>query len=84
MHHYVVDTRVGVFEAYGHDALMVRLREVAALGILAKTPETNVVLQSVIRGIATDAKSVLQVAKHPVGTVLGVPKAGSGNCPLIQ
>ena len=74
MHHYVVDSRFGIFEAYGHDALMVRLREVAALGILAKTPETNVVLQSVVRGVATDAKSVLQVAKHPIGTVLGVPK----------
>src|SRR5437763_16138707 len=31
MHHYVVESRFGLFTAYGRDALAVRLREVAAL-----------------------------------------------------
>src|SRR5580692_7091224 len=51
MHHYVVESRFGSFEAYGRDALTVRLREVAALTTLSKTSETNVALQSAIRGV---------------------------------
>jgi hypothetical protein len=74
MHHYVVETRFGTFDAYGRDALTVRLREVAALTTLSKTSETNVVLQSAVRGVADQAKSMLRVAKNPVGTVLGIPK----------
>jgi len=74
MHHYVVESRFGVFHAYGHDALMVRLREVAALTTIANTSDANVVLQSVRRGIETDARSALQLAKNPIGTVLGIPK----------
>jgi hypothetical protein len=74
MHHYVVDSRFGVFHAYGHDALTVRLREVAALTTIARTSDANVVLQSVSRGIQDDARAALQVAKNPIGTVLGIPK----------
>jgi hypothetical protein len=74
MHHYVVESRFGAFEAYGRDALTVRLREVAALTTLSKTSETNVALQSAIRGVGNQAKSMLQVAKNPIGTVLGIPK----------
>ena len=68
MHHYVVDSRFGVFHAYGHDALTVRLREVAALTTIARTSDANVVLQSVSRGIQDDARAALQVAKNPIGT----------------
>src|SRR5205807_2070882 len=51
MHHYVVESRFGLFTAYGRDALAVRLREVAALATIAKTSDTEVVLKSVSRGI---------------------------------
>jgi len=74
MHHYVVESRFGVFNAYGHGALTVRLLEVSALTTLDKTSETKVVLDSVTRSMEHDAKSVLRVATNPVGTVLGVPK----------
>src|SRR5205807_1381546 len=74
MHHYVVESRFGLFTAYGRDALAVRLREVAALATIAKTSDTEVVLKSVSRGIEEDARSVVQVALNPVGTVIGIPK----------
>lgn len=74
MHHYIVESRFGVFPAYGHDALAVRLREVAALTTIARTSDTEVVLKSVSRGIEEDARSLVQVALNPVGTVIGIPK----------
>ena len=74
MHRYVVESRFGPFTAYGRDALAVRLREVAALATIAKTSDTEVVLKSVSRGIEEDARSVVQVALNPVGTVIGIPK----------
>ncbi len=74
MHHYVVDSRFGVFPAYGRDALALRVREVAALTTIARTSDTEVVFKSVSRGIEDDARSLVQVALDPVGTVIGIPK----------
>ncbi|HEY4213654.1 MAG TPA: ChaN family lipoprotein [Steroidobacteraceae bacterium] len=74
MHHYVVESRFGNFQAYGQAALEVRLREVAALTTIANTSDSHVVLESVARGIQDDAKTVKQLATHPVGVVLGIPK----------
>jgi hypothetical protein len=74
MHHYVVQTRFGDFAAYGRNALIIRLREVAALTTIAKTSDADVVFKSVGRGIQEDAKSVVQVARNPIGTALGIPK----------
>ena len=74
MHHYLLQTRFGVFAAYGRTALTTRLREVAALTTIAKTSDADVVFKAVGRGIQEDAKSVVQVARNPVGTVLGIPK----------
>ena len=74
MHHYIVESRFGVFPAYGHDALAVRLREVAALTTIARTSDTEVVLKSVSRGVEEDARSLVQVALNPVDTVIGIPK----------
>src|ERR1700690_848614 len=73
MHRYVVDSRFGIFDAYGRDALKARLQEVAALTTISETSEVTVVLQSVARGIEDDAKSFLKVATNPFGTVLGIP-----------
>ena len=74
MHHYVVESRFGVFPAYGHDALAVRLREVGALTTIAKTSETQVFFKSVGRGMEEDARSLVQAARNPVGTVIGIPR----------
>jgi hypothetical protein len=74
MHHYIVESRFGVFPAYGRDALAVRLGEVAALTTIARTSDTEVVLKSVGRGMEEDARSLVQVATNPVGTVIGIPK----------
>src|SRR4029077_8229284 len=45
MHHYIVESRFGVFPPYGPDALAVRLRELPALTTIARTSETDVVLK---------------------------------------
>jgi hypothetical protein len=74
MHHYIVESRFGVFPAYGHTALATRLREVAALQILANTKDSEVVLKSVGRGAKEDVDTVAQVAKNPLKTVFGIPR----------
>ena len=74
MHRYVVHSRFGDFPAYGPQALRTRLQEVAALATIEKTSAANVVLAAVGRGIHDDVKAGLQVATHPVGTVLGIPR----------
>jgi hypothetical protein len=73
MHHYVIDSHFGVFNAYGIDALNTRLREVAALTTLEKTSDGQVVVESVVRGLGEQTRSVFRVATHPVGTLLGIP-----------
>jgi hypothetical protein len=73
MRHYVVESRFGVFAAYGHDQLRLRLHEVAALTTIANTSEQGVVLRSVARGLGEEVKPVWQIARNPVGTVLGIP-----------
>jgi hypothetical protein len=74
MHRYVIDSRFGVFDAYGIDALNTRLREVAALTTLENTSDGQVVVDSVVRGLRDQAHSVFHVATHPVGTLLGIPR----------
>ena len=37
MHHYVIESRFGLFPAYGREALKIRVREMAALTQIAKT-----------------------------------------------
>src|SRR5487761_895453 len=59
MHHYVIDSRFGVFHAYGIDALNTRLREIAALTTLADTADVQVVVESVMRGLRDQAQSVV-------------------------
>jgi hypothetical protein len=74
MHHYVVDSRFGVFPAYGREALQVRVREVAALTQISKTTDVDVVASTVKRRVQTDAKTLRQVATNPIGTVVGIPR----------
>jgi hypothetical protein len=78
MHRYVIDSRFGVFDAYGIDALNTRLCEIAALTTLESTSDGKVVVESVVRGLREQAHSVVRVATHPVGTLLGIP-AGIGH-----
>jgi hypothetical protein len=73
MHHYVLDSHYGVFPAYGRDALVVRLQEVAALNQIAHTSKANVILASVIRSATPDAPELILLATHPVGSLVGIP-----------
>jgi hypothetical protein len=74
MHHYLVDSRFGIFPAYGRGALAVRLREVTALTSIAKTSDADVALQSVGRSLRANASAAVDLAKNPVGAVTGIPK----------
>jgi hypothetical protein len=78
MHHYVIQSRFGVFDAYGRDALNTRLSEIAALTTLEDTSDGQVVVESAVRGLHEQAQSMIHVATHPVGTLLGIP-AGIGH-----
>ena len=73
MHHYVIDSKYGILQGYGHDAVLVRLQEVAALNTLAHTPKTDVILKSIIRAATPDAPSLILLATHPTGTIIGIP-----------
>jgi hypothetical protein len=74
MPHYVIESSYGEFAAYGHNALVGRLREVAALRTLEKTSDADVVMKSVGRGIHEDVSAFGKVAKNPVGTIVGIPR----------
>ena len=74
MRHYVIDSRFGVFRAYGRVALALRLNEIRALTTISKTSEAAVVTQAVGQGVEGQIKTVGQVVKNPVGTVAGIPK----------
>lgn len=73
MHLYVIESRYGVFSAYGIDALNTRLREIAALTRLENTSDGQVAVESAVRGLREQVQSVARVATHPVGTVLAIP-----------
>lgn len=73
MHHYVLDSHYGVFPAYGHDTLLVRLQEVAALNKISHTSKADVILASVIRSATPDAPALLLLATHPGSSVIGIP-----------
>jgi hypothetical protein len=74
MRQYVIDSRFGVFRAYGRIALAIRLNEVRALTVLSKTSAAEVVTRAARQSFESQLKSVGQVAKNPVGTVVGIPK----------
>ena len=74
MHRYVIESRFGTFSAYGTDALNVRLKEIAALTAIADSSDTSVVLKAAVRGTQEQAKAVIRMGTHPVGTVIGVPR----------
>jgi hypothetical protein len=74
MHQYVVDSRFGLFRAYGRVALAIRLNEVRALTVLSKTSAADVVTTAARQNFESQLKTVGQVAKNPVGTVVGIPR----------
>jgi hypothetical protein len=74
MHHYVIESKFGVFPAYGRDALTVRVREVAALTQISKTTDIDVVAKTVETRVKSDAKTLGQALGNPIGTVVGIPR----------
>ncbi len=74
MHHYVLDSRFGLFPAYGQEALKIRVREVAALTQISKTTDIDVISKTVSRRVENDAKTLRQAATNPAKTVVSIPK----------
>jgi hypothetical protein len=77
MHHYVIVSKFGAFQAYGRTALAVRVREIEALTKISKTNDVDVVVKTVTRRVQGDAKTMTQVVGNPVKTVVGIPKGVS-------
>ena len=73
MHHFIVDSHYGSFEAYGREGLVLRRREIAALAVLAETSELGVVANAVGGSVTGSARTVLGVATHPIDTLIGIP-----------
>jgi hypothetical protein len=74
MHHYIIDSRFGVFPAYGRGVLKNKVREVAALTQLAKISDIDVVAKTAVRQMQDEAKTVTQAVTNPIGLVTGIPK----------
>lgn len=74
MNHFVLESRFGSFDAYGRAALAIRIREVAALTELSKTPDLQVAAGGVVQGVESQVKTATGVVTHPVQTVTGIPK----------
>ena len=77
LNHYGIESDFGHFEAIGTARLIIRLREISALGELDELSNTKVFADAVLAGATQSAKVVASVAKHPVETIKGVP-AGVG------
>jgi hypothetical protein len=73
MHHYILESRFGRFDAYGYAELQRREHEVAALAQLAKISKLEVVAAGLGAGLAADLDTVKGIALHPVTTVTGIP-----------
>ncbi|MEI8298355.1 MAG: hypothetical protein WCH32_10050 [Pseudomonadota bacterium] len=74
MRHYLVISRYGAFEGYGRPGLTARLREVAALEELQKTSGVGVVADAVGESVTGSARTLVEVATHPIDTVTGIPR----------
>jgi hypothetical protein len=74
MHRYLLESRFGRFDGYGAEGVARRVHEVEALAILARTPEVGVVVDAVGDRISGSARSVVDVASHPIDTVSGIPR----------
>ncbi len=74
MNHFVLESRFGTFEAYGRQALAVRVQEVAALRELARTSDVEIVAGGVAQGVQSEIKTATNVVTHPVETVSGIPR----------
>jgi hypothetical protein len=74
MHHYLIDSKFGAYPAYGHAALVIRVREIEALTQLSKKSDIGVAAKTVERRVEDDAKTVAKVITNPIGTVTGIPR----------
>jgi hypothetical protein len=74
MNRFVLDSRFGQFEAYGRVALVMRIREVAALTELDKKSRVELLTGGVAHGVESEVKAAAGVVTNPIGTVTGIPK----------
>jgi len=73
MNHYVVDSDYGQFPAYGNLSLFRLIHEIRALTQLDEVSKTKVFAQAALDSATGQVKTIVEVSKHPVGTVKGLP-----------
>ena len=73
MNHYVVDSDYGQFPAYGNLSLYRLMNEIHALAQLDEVSKTKVFAQAALDSATGQVKTIVEVSKHPVGTVKGLP-----------
>jgi len=73
MNHYVVDSDYGQFQAYGDLALARLIKEIHAITQLDEVSKTKVFAEAAFDSATGQVKTIEAVAKHPVGTVKGLP-----------
>lgn len=73
-HVFRVESRFGAFEAVGDDLLRVRLKEIAALAVLAERGATAEFAEAVARALASPVVATWNLVRHPVDSIVGVPK----------
>lgn len=73
MNHYVVDSDYGQFPAYGNLSLYRLMNEIHALEQLDEVSKTKVFAQAALDSATGQVKTIVEVSKHPVGTVKGLP-----------
>jgi hypothetical protein len=66
---YVLNTRHGRFEITGHELLLARIRELAALRQLEKVSQGRTFAKGVVKSATKPAKLAVDVVKAPVRTV---------------
>jgi len=73
MNHYVIDSDYGQFGAYGNLSLIRLMNEIHALAQLDEVSKTEVFAKAAFDSATGQVKTLEEVAKHPVGTVKGLP-----------
>jgi len=71
-HEFTLNSDYGKFEAEGNAILLVRLREVEALGALDDVSKTAVFVKAAGTSVVNVGKGVASVAKDPEGTAKGI------------
>jgi hypothetical protein len=76
VHTYVfkLQTKWGPMQAYGYDALVLRLRELYAVQALEDTSKTEAYGKALAKGATAPVRAVGNLVQDPGGTISGIPR----------